>query len=86
MDVFFKSIEITQPFWSVWKLSQTGKDTVLSVVHDGISIGSRTTTFAGALPDDSLLPLAALPMHPASLHYNVQPEVTSQQPMRHHLQ
>jgi hypothetical protein len=71
MDVFFKSIEMTQPFWSAWKRSQTGKDTVLSVVHDGISIGSRITTFAGALRDDNFAPLAALPMHPATLHCNV---------------
>jgi hypothetical protein len=77
---------MTHTLWSVWKRSQAGKDTVLSVIHDGISIGSRTTTFAGALPDDSFLRLAALPMHPASLHCNVQPEVRSQQPMRHHLQ
>jgi hypothetical protein len=51
---------------------------VLSAIRDGISIETRTTTFAGALPDDSFAPLAALPMHLASLHCNVQPEVTSQ--------
>jgi hypothetical protein len=61
-DVFFKCSEMTQTFWSVWKRSQTGKDTVLSVIHDGISVDSRTTTFAGALPDDSFAPLAALHM------------------------
>jgi hypothetical protein len=71
MDVFFKCIEMSQPFWSVWKRSQTRKDTVLRVIHDGISVDSRTTTFAGALPDDNFAPLAALRMHPASLHCNV---------------
>jgi hypothetical protein len=85
MDVFFKCIEMTQTFWSVWQHSQTRKDTVASAIHDGISIGSRTATFAGTLPDDSFAPLAALPMRPVSLHCDVQPEVTSQQPMRHRL-
>jgi hypothetical protein len=61
-DVFFKCTEMTHTLWSVWKRSQTRMDTVLSAVHDGISIGSRTTTCTGALPDDSFAPLAAVHM------------------------